>query len=83
MRKPSVWRQTNGHSSATCAGLELDREIRTTELDDARAEVRAAAADLKALDQQVATLTSESNAALPDLRARLVTLYKLGRGQDA
>ncbi len=63
--------------------LELDREIRTTELDDARAEVRAAAADLRTLDQQVATLTSESNAALPDLRARLVTLYKLGRGQYA
>ena len=63
--------------------LELDREIRTTELERAREQARAAAADLAALDHQVATLAAESKAALPDLQARLVTLYKLGRGQYA
>lgn len=63
--------------------LEVEREIRATELARAREQVRAATADLAAIDQQIAALTAQSTAALPDLRARLVTLYKLGRGQYA
>ena len=63
--------------------LEVERSIRATELERARAEMRAAAAEVTALDQQVATITAQTQAALPDLRARLVTLYKLGRGQYA
>lgn len=63
--------------------LEVERSIRATELDRARDEVKAATAEVAALDQQVGALTAQTQAALPDLRARLITLYKLGRGQYA
>jgi septal ring factor EnvC (AmiA/AmiB activator) len=63
--------------------LELERAIRATELDAARANVRAAGQELTSLDQQVSALSAQAQAALPDLQARLVTLYKLGRGQYA
>jgi murein hydrolase activator len=63
--------------------LELEREIRATELAEAREQVRTASEELVSLDQQVNSITEQSRAALPDLRARLVTLYKLGRGQYA
>jgi len=63
--------------------LELEREIRTTELEDAHEQVRKATEELASLDQQVSEMTEQSRAALPDLRSRLVTLYKLGRGQYA
>jgi septal ring factor EnvC (AmiA/AmiB activator) len=63
--------------------LELDREIKTTELEQAREQQRKATEELAALDQQVTTMAEQSKAALPDLRARVVTLYKLGRGQYA
>lgn len=63
--------------------LEVEREIRTVELAAVRTEVRAASAKLAELDQQVTTLTAQAAAALPELQARVVTLYKLGRGQYA
>lgn len=63
--------------------LELDSQISATELERAREAVRSASAVSAALDLQVETLTAEVQAAEPDLRARLVTLYKLGRGQYA
>ena len=63
--------------------LEVEREIRTAELARVRTEVRATSSELAALDQQVTTLTAQADAALPDLQARVVTLYKLGRGQYA
>ena len=63
--------------------LELEREIRATELAEAREQVRTASEELASLDTQVNSITEQSRAALPDLRARLVTLYKLGRGQYA
>jgi septal ring factor EnvC (AmiA/AmiB activator) len=63
--------------------LELEREIRTAEMQRARDDARSAAMELAMLDEEVATLTEQSRAALPDIRARLVTLYKLGRGQYA
>ena len=63
--------------------LEIDREIRAEELNRARDQMRAASDDLAGIDRQIQTLTEESRAALPDLRARVVTLYKLGRGQYA
>ncbi len=63
--------------------LELEREIRATELQQARASVQQATTELAALDDQVSTLSVATAAALPDLQARLVTLYKLGRGQYA
>lgn len=63
--------------------LEIERQIRTSELDRARELARSATADVAALDLQAQTLTAQADAALPDLQARLVTLYKLGRGQYA
>ncbi|MEQ1909512.1 MAG: peptidoglycan DD-metalloendopeptidase family protein [Vicinamibacterales bacterium] len=63
--------------------LEVAREIRSTELERARDEAQSAGVALAALDQQVDALTAQANAALPDLHARLITLYKLGRGQYA
>ncbi len=63
--------------------LEIDREIRATELSQARAALDTATADVRALDGQIATLTSQNSAAIPDLESRLVTLYKLGRGRYA
>jgi septal ring factor EnvC (AmiA/AmiB activator) len=63
--------------------LELEREIRAAELSQAREQVRTASEELASLDQQVNAITEQSRAALPDLRARIVTLYKLGRGQYA
>ncbi|MGC4081601.1 MAG: peptidoglycan DD-metalloendopeptidase family protein [Vicinamibacterales bacterium] len=63
--------------------LEVERDIRAAELDRARTEVRTATAELAALDEQVTLITTQSKAALPDIEARLVTLYKLGRGQYA
>ncbi len=63
--------------------LELERAIRATELQQARQAVTQATADLAAIDAQVSALSAASAAALPDVQARLVTLYKLGRGQYA
>lgn len=63
--------------------LELERAIRATELHEARQAAQQATTELAAIDTQVAALSAASAAALPDLQARLVTLYKLGRGQYA
>jgi septal ring factor EnvC (AmiA/AmiB activator) len=63
--------------------LELEQEIRSVELERARDNVRLANGELAALDAQVASLTSEAEQALPDFQARIVSLYKLGRGSYA
>lgn len=63
--------------------LEVESDIREAELARARADVLSATAELAAIDEQVTALTAEAEAALPDVKARLVTLYKLGRGQYA
>lgn len=63
--------------------LELEREIRATELQQATQAVQQATTELAEIDAQVASLSAATAAALPDLRARLITLYKLGRGQYA
>lgn len=63
--------------------LEIEREMRALELARARSSARQAAADVAALDREVSTISEAAAAALPDLEARLVTLYKLGRGQHA
>ena len=84
MRKPSVWRLDERTLLGEVRRLELDREIRTTEVDEARAEVpRGVRPTSPRSISRSTTLSAESKAALPDLRARLVTLYKLGRGQYA
>jgi septal ring factor EnvC (AmiA/AmiB activator) len=63
--------------------LETERDLRRLEAEQARRAADAATADVDALDRQIAALTLQATAALPDLEARLVTLYKLGRGRYA
>jgi septal ring factor EnvC (AmiA/AmiB activator) len=63
--------------------LEVEREIRATELAEARRSADAARAEVERLDAEIARLNTENVAALPDLEGRLVTLYKLGRGRYA
>jgi septal ring factor EnvC (AmiA/AmiB activator) len=63
--------------------LEIEREIQATELERARAAARQAAAERAALERQITLLTAAADAARPDIDARLVTLYKLGRGRYA
>ena len=63
--------------------LQLEGEIRATELQQAREAVEQATSELAAIDAQVSALSSAAASALPDVQARLVTLYKLGRGQYA
>ena len=67
----------------TLRRLEVEREVRTLELARARQDAQRVAADVATLDEQVRTLDAQERAALPDVNARLVTLYKLGRGQYA
>lgn len=63
--------------------LEVARELRALELQRARDEAARAAMEVVALDAQVTTLDARVRASLPEIEARLVTLYKLGRGQYA
>jgi len=63
--------------------LELEQEIRNVELERARDAVRRANDELTAIDAQVGALTAEAQQALPDFQARIVSLYKLGRGSYA
>ena len=59
--------------------LEVDRQIKSEELRQAEADAARVAAELAALDRQIATLADQARNDIPDLRARLVTLYKLGQ----
>jgi septal ring factor EnvC (AmiA/AmiB activator) len=63
--------------------LELEREIKTEEFRQADGAANAIAKDLTTLDAQVTALEEQDRAAKPALRARLVNLYKLGRGRYA
>jgi septal ring factor EnvC (AmiA/AmiB activator) len=61
--------------------LELEREIRTEEYRRADAEASSAAVTLTALDTQIGELEDQVLAYGPELRGRVVNLYKLGRGR--
>jgi septal ring factor EnvC (AmiA/AmiB activator) len=61
--------------------LEVDRQIKSEELRQAESEAVKVAAELTTLDRQIATLDKQARNDIPDLRARLVTLYKLGGGR--
>src|SRR3954471_21242243 len=63
--------------------LEVERQIRTEELRRSDANASAAAAELKAVDQQIQELEQQERTEKPALHARLVSLYKLGRGRYA
>jgi len=61
--------------------LDLERQIKTEELHALDVEVVAVAGELDALNQEVARLEQQEAKERPELRARLVELYKLGQGR--
>lgn len=61
--------------------LELERQIKAEEFRQAERDMGAVSSELAALDQQISAIESEEQREEPDLRARLVSLYKLGRGR--
>lgn len=60
--------------------LEIERELQIARVTAADAEVAEAEAALAGASDRLTALENERVAALPDLRARLVDLYKHGRG---
>jgi septal ring factor EnvC (AmiA/AmiB activator) len=61
--------------------LEIDRQLKAAELKQIDADAAGVAADLDALNARVASLQSAEASARPELRARLVELYKLGEAR--
>jgi len=61
--------------------LEVNRQIKSEELRQAEADAARVGAELAALDRQIATLADQARNDIPELRARLVSLYKLGSGR--
>jgi septal ring factor EnvC (AmiA/AmiB activator) len=60
--------------------LELDRQIKDEQLRQAKADEERVVTDIGALSQELAKLEEQEQAERPELRARLVELYKLGQG---
>lgn len=58
--------------------LELERDLKTEELDQATREVESLTAQLQNTETHIATLEQSSSAQRPVLAARLVEMYKLG-----
>ncbi len=61
--------------------LEIERQMKIEALHKAEADAATAAADLDAATQQLTGLEQQDVSERPELRARLVELYKLGAGR--
>ena len=61
--------------------LEIAREIKTTELNQATRDAEDATRELSRVNDDVERLEKEDVSQRPDLRARLIELYKLGQGR--
>jgi murein hydrolase activator len=61
--------------------IEIDRQMRSLELQRVIADADAVAADLSSTTNRLGELTSRERNDVPILRARLVELYKLGQGR--
>lgn len=61
--------------------LEIERQLKSEELKQTGAEIAKANADLEAIGARVASLQQTELASRPELRARIVELYKLGRAR--
>src|SRR5262245_42239581 len=61
--------------------LEVEREIKIGELQQANARAEIVTAELADADARVARLNSENLSTRPELRARIVELYKLGQAR--
>src|SRR5256885_15202795 len=62
--------------------LEIDREIKAEELSQIAAEGARVAADLTANQDRTRLLEEQEATSRPELRARLVGIYKLGQGRS-
>jgi septal ring factor EnvC (AmiA/AmiB activator) len=63
--------------------LEVDRQIRAEELKRADGDVAAIKADIDGATRQMQTLEAAAAAERPELNARLVEMYKMGRARYA
>lgn len=61
--------------------LELERQIKAEELREIDADAAAVERDLTANNERLAKLEREDLTARPDLRARLIEIYKRGRAR--
>jgi len=61
--------------------LEVDRQLKAAQLKQTDAEVAKVSAELDGLNARLATLQDADAASRPELRARLVELYKLGEAR--
>jgi septal ring factor EnvC (AmiA/AmiB activator) len=63
--------------------LEVERQIKTEELKQAEDEVAGIQADLDSTASRVEALQAAEAAARPELRSRLIEIYKLGQARYA
>lgn len=63
--------------------LEIERDLQATRVDGAEAAAQAAQATLDEAAARLASLEARRLAEAPDVAARLVEIYKQGRGGDA
>jgi septal ring factor EnvC (AmiA/AmiB activator) len=63
--------------------LEIERQLRTEELKQLDADATKIASDLDATNQRMRSLQQFELASRPELRARVVEIYKLGRARYA
>ena len=61
--------------------LEVDRQIKTESLNRATAETRDVASELASTSARIAELEQQDLAERPDVRARFIEMYKLGRAR--
>src|SRR5262249_53746474 len=63
--------------------LDVERQIRTEELMRADAEAGKVSADIGETTRRIDALKASDEAARPELRSRLVEMYKLGKARYA
>jgi murein hydrolase activator len=63
--------------------LDVERQMRTEELMRADAEAAKVRADIDDATRRIGTLQASEEAARPELRSRLVEMYKLGKARYA
>lgn len=61
--------------------LEIERQIKAAEVKQADADAAAVEADLQTATARMEDIEQGEQAARPELRSRLVEIYKLGRGR--
>src|SRR5205823_13729204 len=61
--------------------LEVDREIKSEELRQIAEDGTRVASDLMANEQRTHDLEAQETSSRPELRSRLVDIYKLGQGR--